>query len=98
MLGYSQEPLKTARRSRTTTMSQLPSDILLGDIDALFCAVTSRLRCIADGSGTADHPDANDRIRAGVLDCVAALDQVHGMLVPPVDRPMTRAPVPMRAS
>jgi hypothetical protein len=67
-------------------MSQLPSEILLGDIDALFCAVTARLRCIADGSGAAHHPDANDRIRAGVLDCVTALDHVHEMLAHEIER------------
>jgi len=66
-------------------MSQLPSDILLGDIDALFCAVTARLRGIAGDSGTADF-DANDRMRAGVLDCVTALDQVHEMLAHEIER------------
>ena len=66
-------------------MSQLPSDILLGDIDALFCAVTARLRCIADGSGT-PALDANDRVRAGVLECVTALDHLHEMLAHEVER------------
>ena len=70
-------------------MSQLSSDIVLGDLDALFCAVTARLRRIADGStdaGAAPAIDANDRMRSSVLECVAALDQLHAMLAHEVER------------
>ncbi len=66
-------------------MSQLPSDILLGDLDALFCAVTARLRRIADGSG-APAIDAEDRRRVGVLECATALDQLHEMLAHEIER------------
>ena len=66
-------------------MSQTPSNILLGDLDVLFCAVTARLRQIADGSG-AVAIDANDSVRTSVLECVTALDQLHEMLAHEVER------------
>lgn len=66
-------------------MSQLPSEHLLGDLDVMFCAVTARLRRIADGSG-ATGSDAPDRVLAGVLECVTALDQLHEMLAHEVER------------
>jgi len=76
-------------REPEKSMSQLPSDVLLGDLDALFCAVTARLRQIADSPVEATATsviDANDRIRAGVLECATALDQLHEMLAHEIER------------
>ncbi|MEP7102361.1 MAG: hypothetical protein ABI781_17760 [Burkholderiales bacterium] len=62
---------------------------MLADLDALFCAVTARLRRIADGSDERSAQpmiDANDHIRESVLECVVALDQLHEMLAHEVER------------
>jgi hypothetical protein len=71
-------------------MEHLPSDALLGDIDAMFCAVTARLRRIAAaGTGEASAVqglDGDDRLRAGVLECVGALDQLHALLAHEIER------------
>ena len=70
-------------------MSQLPPDFMLSDIDALFCAVTERLRQIADGSveqAEAASADAADHLRASVRDCVTELDHLHSMLAHEVER------------
>lgn len=71
------------------------SDVAAGDLALLYGAVTTRLRllvgddfraaCVGRGEGP------NARIRAGVLECVAALDQLHSTLAhaiachPPLD-------------
>jgi len=57
------------------------SGVSFEDWDTLFGAVTTRLRAIVDGqSRTMPDPRGHDtagRVRAGVLECVAALDQLH---------------------
>jgi hypothetical protein len=70
-------------------MPQASAAFVLGDLDALFSAVTARLRGIALGAGEpAESPvnDANDRVRTVVLECVSALDQLHVMLAHEVER------------
>jgi hypothetical protein len=56
-------------------------DIAIEDWDALMCAVKARLRLIV-GDTFAAMPESQGqdlvgRIRAGVLECVEALDQLH---------------------
>ena len=70
-------------------MSQLPADFLMDDLDAMFCAVAARLRSIADGSEEANAAPAigaSHRMSTGVLDCVAALDQLREMLAREIER------------
>lgn len=61
-----------------------PSNIDIGDWDELFHAVTSRLR-LTVGEPLAATPEAQAHDAAGgiqiiVLECVAALDQLHAAL------------------
>lgn len=75
--------------ARGETMSQAAAIIVLGDLDALFSAVTARLRGIVHGAGestAAPVNDASDRVRTVVLECVSALDQLHVMLAHEVER------------
>jgi hypothetical protein len=51
-------------------------DVAIEDLDLLFAAVTARLKSLArPRSGNAGAEAA--RIRASVLDCVQALEQLH---------------------
>ncbi|MEO8120697.1 MAG: hypothetical protein ABI606_15430 [Rhodoferax sp.] len=56
-------------------------DIAIEDWDDLMCAVKTRLRRIADETSAAmperQGQDLVGRIRASVLECVEALDQLH---------------------
>lgn len=59
----------------------LSTDIAMEDWDDLFCAVKARLR-LSVGERVAAAPeapvnDAGDRVRASVLECVEALDQLQ---------------------
>ena len=60
------------------------SHVAIGDWDAMFGAVTARLSLIVAkplATTAASQPaDAADRIRVAVLECVAALDQLHATL------------------
>lgn len=60
------------------------SQVAIGDWDAMFGAVTARLVLIVAEplpTTAASRPaDAADRIRVAVLECVAALDQLHATL------------------
>lgn len=62
-----------------------PSDIEIGDWDALFCAVEARLRlAVGEQPAVASEPprmhDTAGRLQAIVLECVEALDQLHAAL------------------
>ena len=68
-------------RARPPTQPCPSTDIPLEDWDDLFGAVKARLRQIV-GEGLADLPEphlrgAVARMQANVLECVAALDQLH---------------------
>ncbi len=70
-------------------MSQLPSDALLDDIETLFCAVSARLRRVADGPVepiAAPEVESIGQLRAAVLECVTALDQLQSMLSLEIER------------
>jgi GGDEF domain-containing protein len=62
-----------------------PADVAMEDWDALFSAVKSRLRLTVRGLVGAlpgsDELEHAARVQAGVLDCVAALDQLHATLL-----------------
>ncbi len=71
-----------------TTQAAWLADVALDDWDALFCAVKARLTWLAsdrplhtaterDGESAAN---AAAHLRAGVLECVVALDQLHNTL------------------
>lgn len=66
------------------------ADVAIGDWDALFRAVKDRLRATAGTlSAAATEPAAQGapgRARASVLECVAALDQLHLTLTHELDR------------
>jgi len=61
-----------------------PSDIDIGDWDELFHAVTSRLRLTVgeplDAAPETQAHDAAGGVQVIVLECVAALDQLHTAL------------------
>lgn len=62
-------------------MHPLPFDTLVGDLDLLYCAVTHRLRRLAEADQIAAPAfEPVDALRAGVLDCVTALDQLRAMV------------------
>lgn len=77
------------------------SDVAAGDLALLYGAVTARLRLLvgddfrAACAGRDEEPSA--RIRDGVLECVAALDQLHSTLAheiarhPPLDAAARKA-------
>ena len=82
------------------------SDVAAGDLALLYGAVTARLRLLvgddfrAAGAGRGEELSA--RICTGVLECVAALDQLHSTLArhPPLDaaaREAMAALLPARA-
>ena len=74
---------------REKTMSPVTSNIVLGDFEVLFSAVTARLRSIAHGSGestVAPLNDADESARTALLECVSALDQLHVMVAHEVER------------
>ena len=60
------------------------ADVAIRDWDDLLCAVKARLRLIAgERLGATPEARAHDtavRVQAGVVDCVAALDQLHTTL------------------
>ena len=66
------------------------ADVAIGDWDALFRAVKDRLRATAGAlSAAATEPAAHGtpgRAQASVLECVAALDQLHLTLTHELDR------------
>jgi diguanylate cyclase (GGDEF)-like protein len=67
----------------------LPGDVGIADWDALFGAVTTRLRVIAEPRSEPQGPPlpaAADSARAHVLECVSALDQLHSTLRHELDR------------
>ena len=70
-----------AVRTVDGAIGPLSSDVAVGDLDLLFCAVKERLRAIVDeGYAMACVPamlEPAGHVRVGVLDCVAALDQLH---------------------
>lgn len=55
-------------------LSYVASDVSIADWDDLFRAVTARLALLFDRPATAAE---SARIRAGVLECVQALDQLR---------------------
>lgn len=73
------------------------ADFAMGDWLTLLAAVTGRLRMTAARQSTVtndDHAlDASGRLRADVLDCVAALDQLH-VALSRAQRPFARHPGP----
>ena len=75
---------KPDRRMNTPAASPCSAEIVLGDLDALLCAVKVRLRLLADGADRLAAASADDgadaHFRCGVLECVDALGQVHVML------------------
>ena len=79
-LGVAVNPTRTV----CSVSPHFTSDVSIEDWDALFCAVKTRLRRAALGQPAAtDDKHALEtigRLRAGVLDCVAALDQLHASL------------------
>ena len=62
-------------------LPSLPADVAIGDLDDLLCAVKAKLRLtVADR--LAQIPElralqAAAAVQASVLECVAALDQLH---------------------
>jgi len=65
------------------------SDIVIEDWEDLFSAVKARLReAVGGGLAATSEPNGHDtgRIRASVLDCVAALDQLHTTLAHELSR------------
>lgn len=61
--------------------SHIPDDTSgIGDWEHLLTAVTQRLRSIVDGKGSAATATDIGRVRADVLECVGALDQLHQSL------------------
>jgi hypothetical protein len=66
------------------------SDVAVGDLFVLHSAVTARLRLLVRddflAGGAQRGEDAPTRIRNGVLECVAALDQLHWTLAHEVAR------------
>ena len=81
---------ETPPRSDTSANAIQPADtrfpeprcgVAMEDWDILFSAVTDRLRQIGGGPPAASPgsalPDAQNTLCAGVLECVAALDQLH---------------------
>lgn len=65
-------------------LPELSADLASGDWDVLFNAVKARIRStVGDGPLLLCEPPTHDtaaRVRARVLECVAALDQLHTML------------------
>ena len=80
-------PSSPASPADATSPMQLP-DSLITFWDELFRAVRTRLRQTvvassrgpADGTGVEEDAAAAQRLRDDVLDCVAALDQLHAAL------------------
>ena len=65
------------------------SDVAFGDWDDLFCAVKSRLTLTVGELSALSEPRARgtaDRIRASVLECVGALDQLQTTLTNEIAR------------
>ncbi len=71
-------------RMNTLAASPRTAEVVLGDLDALLCAVKARLRSLANGADRPAAPvmaeQADAHLRRGVLECVDALGQVHVML------------------
>lgn len=66
------------------------SDVAVGDLALLYAAITARLELLVCDDFLATCADRRDepmaRIRSGVLECVAALDQLHSTLAHEVER------------
>jgi hypothetical protein len=75
-------------RHDSTCVSDRPepgrADIVMADWLTLLAAVTGRLRMTAARQSTVSNDehalDASGRLRADVLECVDALDQLHAAL------------------
>ncbi|MDE2092272.1 MAG: GGDEF domain-containing protein [Burkholderiales bacterium] len=68
---------------------ELPSDVAINDWDDLFSAVKSRLTLTVGELSALSEPQARgtaDRIRASVLECVGALDQLQTTLTNQIAR------------
>ncbi|MDE2296955.1 MAG: hypothetical protein KGK18_02205, partial [Burkholderiales bacterium] len=68
---------------------ELPSDVAFNDWDDLFNAVKSRLTLTVGELSALSEPQARgtaDRIRASVLECVGALDQLQTTLTNQIAR------------
>jgi hypothetical protein len=63
-------------RREPTLPADESSDVSIEDLDILFAAVTARLRSLARPRSGSAGVEAT-RIRASVLDCVQALEQLH---------------------
>jgi hypothetical protein len=61
------------------------TDVAIADLDLLFVAVTARLRSLAEPRSGNAGTEAG-RIRAGVLECVQALEQLHATAMHEVAR------------
>jgi diguanylate cyclase len=81
-------PCELERRS--VTALPLAPDIRPADWNVLFAAVRTRLAAIVAERFTVrsllSAPQRAERVRAGVMDCVAALDQLHGTLLNELSR------------
>jgi hypothetical protein len=80
------EAIGTRANETPLTNALLPgarSDTVIEDWDELFDAVTARLRLITAerlAATTGSPSDEADRIRARVLECAEALEQLHAAL------------------
>ena len=73
------ETLPVSTRVGSTLPSRL-SDITVDDWDAMLCAVKDRLRLAVGETMTVPLNGSAAPVRAIVLDCVEALDQLHVVL------------------
>ena len=75
------DSLAHAAPPRQAMLLGLPADVAIGDWDVLLSAVKARLRLtVGELQAATPEPRAQDaasRVRAQVLECVAALDQLH---------------------
>lgn len=82
----------------STSLPRSRSEVAIEDWDVLFNAVTARLRLIvAEQLVTTDEPKPAvglNRVRGNVLECAAALDQLHATLKEEVLLAPREAPAP----
>jgi diguanylate cyclase len=73
-----------------TAPKDLPSDVSIRDWDVMLRAVKARLRLtVGERLGAPHEPQVRDavgRVQASVLECVAALDQLHATLTHELSR------------
>ena len=83
-------------RNRAGEADITTNDVAVGDLDPLFRAVRDRLRAIAgDGLGPGCAPavpETAQQVRANVLECVTALDQLYLTLLHEVARQRRHEP------